>query len=579
MIKLDPVALTDVGRRRNHNEDYLGDLLFSGQHNYEVEQYGYLYAVADGMGGHASGEVASRMAVHTLFDRFYNGPRSGDLGTDLLEAVKEANSQVHQAGLSNGRGQMGTTLTLALVKGNRVVVGNVGDSRTYLIRQGLIERVTHDHSLVQDQIDMGALTPEQAERSMIRNVITRAIGHRTEVEPDFFERELQVNDVLLLCSDGLHGSVHEDELGKIVGSANSLKEAAQFMINLANERGGVDNISVLLVGLLDLDQPIPTILNGRETRYAPPKINPTLTNRFNNDENEDEADSTTAIVSLSNAPTKPNPIPTIQPTERIQLKYPTNTQPNTPPKKKRGGSFALIGLVLLLLIVGVSATVVLITNSSNTNPTPSVVVASSPVATNSTTLPVLATVTLPVTNKISGTPISTTVSSPNSTNPTTVAVTTVTTTINVSPNTTPNSTSNSTNPTTVAVTTVAPSTSVSPTTTSNSISIKLTEIKKVQVILEEFSSGSYSIVMNPPLVSMKSKFNKIDNKTFETSESLGTGLYNITIESSENNLPETVTLNVEDSSKVSSSNTSNIRVDLKAIDSGSTLVITITKLS
>ncbi len=271
LLKLDPFALTDVGRRRDHNEDFLGDMIFRSGRKYgpeKLKEKGYLFAVADGMGGHAAGEVASELAITTLFERYYNGPSSGDLGTDLRQAVLEANSQVHHAGMTNGRGQMGTTLTLALIFGNRAVVGNVGDSRTYLISQGQTLRLTHDHSLVQDQIDMGVLTPEQAEHSTIRNVITRAVGHREEVEPDFFERELEAKDILLLCSDGLHGLVKEEELGPIVTTSHTLAEAGQKLIDLANDRGGNDNISVLLVAVTELGDPIPPLINDRTSHYS-----------------------------------------------------------------------------------------------------------------------------------------------------------------------------------------------------------------------------------------------------------------------------------------------------------------------
>ncbi len=268
MLKLDPVALTDVGRKRDHNEDYLGDLLIKSGRSFgpeKIAERGSLFAVADGMGGHAAGEVASELAITTLFEQYYNAPTSGGIAQNLKEAVQLANFQVHTAGNTSGRGQMGTTLTLALLKGNRALVGNVGDSRTYLVRQGVPLRVSHDHSLVQDQIDMGALTPEQAEHSAIRNVITRAIGHRDEVDADFFEQELVVGDVLLLCSDGLHGLVKESEMGVMVADTPDLHQAAQNLIDLANERGGNDNISVVLIKVLEVGEALPPLLPNEAT--------------------------------------------------------------------------------------------------------------------------------------------------------------------------------------------------------------------------------------------------------------------------------------------------------------------------
>jgi protein phosphatase len=259
-----------VGRKRSNNQDYLGDLIFKSGRKFgpeKLNERGHLFAVADGMGGYAGGEVASELAITTLFDRYYNGATSGNIGDDLSEAIRSANFKVHSEASGSGRPQMGTTLTSVLVKGNRAIFGNVGDSRTYLIRQGLPERVTHDHSLVQDQIDAGVLTPEQAERSAIKNFITRAIGHRDDVESDLFEREIQPGDVLLLCSDGLHGLVKELEMGTVIATTPDLQEAAQTLVDLANERGGPDNISVMLIRVEDVGEPIPPILNGREPVY------------------------------------------------------------------------------------------------------------------------------------------------------------------------------------------------------------------------------------------------------------------------------------------------------------------------
>jgi protein phosphatase len=389
----------------------LGDLIFRSGRKYDPEKLkerGYLFAVADGMGGHAAGEVASEMAVTVLFDRYYNGPSSGDTGTDLIEAVKNANLQVHQAGTTTGRGQMGTTLTLVLIKGNRAVIGNVGDSRTYLIRQGLVERVTHDHSLVQDQIDMGALTPEQAERSMIRNVITRAIGHRDEVEPDFFERELEPNDVILLCSDGLHGAVQENEIGIIVATSSNLKEAAQTLVNLANERGGLDNISVMIIGITEPGDPIPPILNGRAAYYPPPRpamptITEPITDRIKPLSSVLEADpeENTVTIDPSNLPTARNqlqtpttPAPALAPDATTKQFSSAEVAKRTPKKRGRGLLAATL-LILLLVISGVAlyATGVLTGQTSVTPETATVVTGTTTAANATVSVPVVATVT------------------------------------------------------------------------------------------------------------------------------------------------------------------------------------------
>lgn len=385
MLKLEPVALTHVGRKRSNNQDYLGDLIFKSGRKYgpeKLNERGHLFAVADGMGGYAGGEVASEFAITTLFERYYNGPSSGDIGTDLSEAIRAANLKVHTEASGSGRPQMGTTLTSVLVKGNKAIFGNVGDSRTYLVRQGIPERVTHDHSLVQDQIDAGVLTPEQAERSAIKNFITRAIGHRDEVESDLFEREIQKNDVLLLCSDGLHGLVQEIEMGTIVATASSMQEAAQTLVDLANERGGHDNISVLLVRVEDVGEALPPILNGREPLYN--------TNRSLFNQQTEPLGSVTVpsiggtTISKSDRPTAPV----------VVAPPPVYSQPTIPMapvrenKPKTGGKGLLLGLLALLVIAGVVAAYLLL---FNTTPAPAAVPTPVPAVQPTTTPTITAT--------------------------------------------------------------------------------------------------------------------------------------------------------------------------------------------
>lgn len=332
MLKLEPVALTDVGRKRSVNQDYLGDYLFKSGRKYgqdKLKERGQLFAVADGMGGHAGGEIASELAITTLFERYYNGSSSGDVAIDLSTAMKEANLQVHSNGKGVGRAQMGTTLTLVLVKGNKGIFGNVGDSRTYIVRQGLVEQVTHDHSMVQEQIDAGVLTKEQAERSSIRNFITRTIGHNVEVEPDLFERELHVDDILLLCSDGLHGQVKELEMGTTIATAPNLKDAAQQLIDKANERGGPDNISVMLIRVEELGEKLPTLLanyqNKSKTLPKPVTPDPTVPNP--------DQDPTVPMLHVQSPP--------------VQADLPI--APLVKPKKNSG---LIVGLVFLAFVIG-----------------------------------------------------------------------------------------------------------------------------------------------------------------------------------------------------------------------------------
>ena len=411
MLRLDPVALTDVGRKRDHNEDYLGDLLIRSGRSFgpeKIAERGSLFAVADGMGGHAAGEVASELAITTLFEQYYNTPTSGDIAQDLAQAVQLSNFQVHTAGNTSGRGQMGTTLTLALLKGNRALVGNVGDSRTYLVRQGVPLRVSHDHSLVQDQIDMGALTPEQAEHSAIRNVITRAIGHRDEVDADFFEQVLAVGDVLLLCSDGLHGLVKESEMGVMVADAPDLHEAAQSLIDLANERGGNDNISVVLIKILEVGEELPPLLPNQATtkvafngQTAPLSArnnamdSGTSSNRRGKSVNEatdrfvPPPPGTTVSVA-ENRPTVKVPSP---PSQIGVASHSEKNEKNELVGGRRQNLSWLIGLVLVLLIAGGLILYFTVFNSTPSVATPTPTVLTVPTMTSAvTTINVVTTV-------------------------------------------------------------------------------------------------------------------------------------------------------------------------------------------
>lgn len=366
---------TDVGRKRSNNQDYLGDFVLGGVGNgngtprklnsQEADERGYLFAVADGMGGYAGGEVASELTVLTIFDAYYNHPSSGDIGADLSKIVRLANDAVHREAQSSGRLQMGTTLTMALVKGNKAIFGNVGDSRTYLIRQGIAERVTHDHSMIQEQIDAGYLTPEQAEKSNFRNLITRAIGHRPDVESDLFERELQVGDVLLLCSDGLHGLVKEIEIGTLVATEPNLQTAADQLVQMANERGGPDNITVLMVRVVELGEPLPPLLNGREPVY--------------NKENIYSQKTSPVPASFESRPTIPN-ISVVTPTPvKPQQEQATKPMPipalTNQEEKKPGGSGLIVGVIGLLVVIAIVVAFVIFSggnNNAGATPTPAV---------------------------------------------------------------------------------------------------------------------------------------------------------------------------------------------------------------
>jgi serine/threonine protein phosphatase PrpC len=239
---------TDVGRRRKSNEDaYLAD-----------DKMG-LYVVADGMGGHAAGEVASQEAVETIFGMVKQGlralPRTVDVltqeharaATRLMEgAVQAATYMVFALSeLDRDKYGMGTTISALLVLGDYAVTAQVGDSRIYQIQSGQARQITEDHTLISWQLKQGLITPDEAKRSPHRNVITRAVGNHDYVEVDTGLVTLQSGDQFLLCSDGLHGYLREEEIA-VLAELGPEKAVAE-LIERANQRGGKDNITAVLV--------------------------------------------------------------------------------------------------------------------------------------------------------------------------------------------------------------------------------------------------------------------------------------------------------------------------------------------
>ena len=240
-MRLVFAAATDVGRMRKNNEDsYLSAKPVA--------------AVADGMGGHSAGEVASAIAIEELAALGNRGPWGSETAAtdDLKQAILRANRRIRETAASDRKlNGMGTTLVALLEDGDMVHVANVGDSRGYLLRQGELSQVTVDHSLVQELVDDGRLSPEDAERHPQRSVITRALGIDPEVEFDLFTYKLQVGDRLLLCSDGLSDVVEPAQVRKILLRVRSAQRAAQELIAVANEQGGPDNITVIVVDAVD----------------------------------------------------------------------------------------------------------------------------------------------------------------------------------------------------------------------------------------------------------------------------------------------------------------------------------------
>jgi serine/threonine protein phosphatase PrpC len=241
-MKLRHSADTDVGKTRDHNEDSFG----IGDAE-QAERMGELLVVCDGMGGHAAGEVASKIGVETILSIYYS-EASEDRAHVLEQAFEQANEQIY----ARGNGSMGTTGVAALLLHDALHIANVGDSRAYLIRDGDIRQISRDHSFVGDQVAAGLITADQARSSPHRNVITRALGYQSGVTVDLFRWPLQIDDIIVLCSDGLHGLVTDAEIARIAGEA-APDAAVRQLIDLANSRGGTDNITVAIIQVEQLD--------------------------------------------------------------------------------------------------------------------------------------------------------------------------------------------------------------------------------------------------------------------------------------------------------------------------------------
>ncbi len=240
---------SDVGKVRGLNEDALGaPQTFNIDPELE-KRHGTLVAVADGMGGHAAGEIASRQAIEALFEAFY-ATDIKDPQKALSAAFAEANLRVHEvAAVDPAKKNMGTTLVAAVIKGSSLAVANVGDSRVYLIRGSDIRQITEDHSWVAEQVRAQMLTQDQADSHIYKNVITRAIGSNSDAEADLFEVQLKSQDALVLCTDGLSNKVNPAEIHDLVACASDPEDAARNLIRLANDRGGDDNATVVVVFL------------------------------------------------------------------------------------------------------------------------------------------------------------------------------------------------------------------------------------------------------------------------------------------------------------------------------------------
>lgn len=258
LMQIESFGFSDVGKKREKNED-----------SYLLEPDLNFFMVADGMGGHVGGEYASKMATETvgeIITALVKDPEAtlpetgeiqvGDYKSYLQYSISTASSRIYDKALKDKRLQgMGTTTVSLWFQDNNVYIANVGDSRAYRIRSKKLEQLTTDHSLVGEQIRAGMIQPSQAKDHRLKNIITRSVGFQEEVEADIETKTVKEGDIYLLCSDGLYNLVEDDEILEIVTHQN-LPEACRHLIDIANSRGGDDNITVVMakVDSLELEE-------------------------------------------------------------------------------------------------------------------------------------------------------------------------------------------------------------------------------------------------------------------------------------------------------------------------------------
>jgi serine/threonine protein phosphatase PrpC len=253
MLRVKACGLSDVGLTRVHNEDY-----------FEIDPEHKLYIVADGMGGHSHGEVAAQIAVtsirdfiHKTADQDTTWPFGMDARlerhTNLLKmSIRIAHDSVLRAISKDGSLYgMGTTVVGFLLAGNVAAVAHVGDSRAYRLRNGRLDQLTQDHTWVNEQVVAGFLSKEQARTHPLKNVVTRALGGESDVVVDIREIEVRKGDIYLLCSDGLTGMLSDADIRDRLGAGSSLHETCRRLVNDSNARGGIDNVTVVVLAIED----------------------------------------------------------------------------------------------------------------------------------------------------------------------------------------------------------------------------------------------------------------------------------------------------------------------------------------
>ena len=254
MLDIEFAELTDPGLTREHNEDAVGHVLPTSPAM--VQSQGWFFCMADGMGAHAEGEIASRLAVETACDGFRKIPK-GVMHVSLLpRLVQEANSAVYDAGHEKGRhgAPMGCTFVGCALRFDSAVISHAGDSRCYLFRNGNLSQLTHDHTMLNEHVRLGILSSGDAGSGDGRHILTRALGLELFIAADTITVNIMPGDILLLCSDGLHGYVDDRKLWNLLTRSTDLTASAEAFVAAANEAGGYDNISVQLIRVRSVER-------------------------------------------------------------------------------------------------------------------------------------------------------------------------------------------------------------------------------------------------------------------------------------------------------------------------------------
>ncbi len=257
---IDVAAASHIGKRKAKNEDCFG-IFGEDTPGLRLFEQGMLVAVADGLGGHIGGDIASKLAISLVRDMVREEPpQEKDSGSEREDAhylelmkrlIARANESIHKTNvdLVQNKRPMGTTLCVALVRPDQVYLGNVGDSRAYLMRDGQFISMTEDHSWVDEQVKRGRMTKEQAEKDKRRNMLTRSIGTHPEIEVDTYQWRVQPDDQLLLCTDGLINMVADEAILGVLAAPATAAEKADQLVDMANANGGRDNITVIVAAI------------------------------------------------------------------------------------------------------------------------------------------------------------------------------------------------------------------------------------------------------------------------------------------------------------------------------------------